>query len=112
MDGQREFPGQIERVLHPRVHALATGWAMNMRGVAAKESPPRAIACAFARIDSEPRQPDRIEQLYALRSPLLDDRRDLFKRRIARVVPAAWRDIGDDAAGAIGKIGSTPSRAQ
>src|SRR5580704_5414634 len=48
MPHKRELPGEIEGILHPRVHALAAGGAMNMRRIAAQEYSTLPVAPYFS----------------------------------------------------------------
>src|SRR6185503_3825757 len=47
MDRERQLPGEVEGVLHSRVHAFAAGWAMNVSRVAGQEHAPCLMAATF-----------------------------------------------------------------
>ncbi len=90
---QRQLPGQVECVLHARVHALAAGGAVDVRGVAGKEYPARAVVLDLALVHPEAREPDRIGERDAGRAPG-DDGLDLLE---GGLVQRARTDVGDDA---------------
>ncbi len=46
---RREFPAEIEGILHAHVYALPTGWQVDMRGIAGQEHPPHPEALGLTR---------------------------------------------------------------
>jgi hypothetical protein len=51
----REFPAEVERVLHAEVEPLTAGGRMDVRGVAGEECPPDPVLLRLARGVAEPR---------------------------------------------------------
>jgi hypothetical protein len=49
MDRQRQFPGEVERVLHPRVHAHAPGARVHRKADwrAARREPRQSMAASL-----------------------------------------------------------------
>src|SRR6516162_4197585 len=58
-DDQGQLPGQIERILHSRVHALPAGRAVHVRRITREEGSAPTIARDFAAVDPETGEPDR-----------------------------------------------------
>ncbi len=57
VDHRRQFPGQVERVLHAGVHALAAGRTVDVGGVAGQEDPAPAVGGHPRVADLEAGQP-------------------------------------------------------
>ena len=95
---QRELPGEVERVLHAGVHALAAGRAVHVRGVAGEEDAADAVVLHLALVDAEAAEPERVVRAQRRRRALVEQRLDVGERRV-RATRARRRrpDVGDHA---------------
>jgi len=91
---QGELPRQVEGVLHAGVHALPTGWAVDVGRITGQEDTANALTVDLALIDPEVAQPDRIVGAIAGSQPLLHQALDLLERWIRSL---RSRDIANDA---------------
>src|SRR5271163_3411155 len=83
---QRQLPGEIECVLHARVHPLTTRRAVDMRSIACNKDAAGTVVLNLALVDAEVRPPHGISNLDPPRAALIENALDLFDRRI-RTVP-------------------------
>ena len=83
---ERQLPGEVDRVLHPGVHSLPAGGAVDMGGVAGEEHPLGPIVGHLALVDRERGKPDRRGGRDAAGPPLIDERLHLIERRFARAL--------------------------
>ncbi len=56
-NGRFEFPGEVERVLHPGVHALPTSWAVDVGRVAGQKHPAMPVGGDLAVVNLKAGQP-------------------------------------------------------
>jgi hypothetical protein len=76
----RELPAEVERVLQARVHALAAGGAVDVRGVAEQERATVAEPLGAAVVDPVGREPQALGERQVRAGVLADRRRDVVER--------------------------------
>lgn len=90
---QAQFPGEVERVLNPHVHALAADRAMDMRSVAEQKHPALATTRSLSPVDAEHRRPSRIAEPERVETALVNQ---CLALRKARLVMPVRRRVDDD----------------
>ena len=95
-DHQCQFPGEVECVLHPGIHALSTSRAMHVRSIAEKKGATPAVVRDLAAVDPETRKPDWIESHQPRWPPPVDDRLALLQRRCRWMLDAGGRKVRKD----------------
>src|SRR3984957_651165 len=75
----REFPRQVEGILHAGIHSLAASRTVNVRRVSRQKDPAALVVGDLALVDVEGRQPDRVRNFDAARSTPVQDSLNIFE---------------------------------
>ena len=91
----REFPREILRVLHPRVHPLPARGTVHVRGVPGEQHPAVTISLDLALVDPEVTEPVRLGRRPLERGSRVEHALDVGEGRLRRLL-VATPEIRDD----------------
>src|SRR5260370_4128045 len=82
---QFQFPSEIKSILHPRIHPLAAGGAMDMGGIPKEKYSPDSVPPCDSLVHREIRQPLRLRQSQVCQTRVINVRLNFVNRLHATV---------------------------